>query len=150
MFDVTFTTPQAIDYDLNFTAARLEGFLPPKKKSISSQPISVTRGADQHGDGGLAKTWPLSSSSLRVDGHGLSNTLPQDGGILVADSLTKQVLRISSPRHSRKSRRPCLRYYCCSFLGLKRISRRPAGWRTMSIIRSTILVNISEILGTLD
>lgn len=79
---------QAIDYDLTFTAARLEGSLPPRKNA-TSQPISVS--ADEQDDA-LATTWPLSSSSLRVDGRGLSNTLPKDVNMPASEPLTKQVL----------------------------------------------------------
>lgn len=82
--------PQAIDYDLTFTAARLEGSLPPPaKKTTSPRPIPVVS-ADQHEDD-LATTWPLSSSSLRVDGRGLSSTLPKDAGMPVSDSFAGQV-----------------------------------------------------------
>lgn len=81
--------PQAIDYDLSSTAARLEGSLPRAKIPNSSRPTSLR--ADEHEGGGLATTWPLGSSSLRVDGHGLSNTLPKDVGISVADSCNNQV-----------------------------------------------------------
>ena len=82
---------QAIDYDLTFAAARLEGVLPQRKNTISSRPISVGPDQrDQHEDG-LATTWPLSSSSLRVEGRGLSNTLPKDVDLPVSDSLAGQV-----------------------------------------------------------
>lgn len=82
---------QAVDYDLTFAAARLEGSLPRRKSTISSRPTSV--GADQHNqhEDGLATTWPLSSSSLRVDGRGLSNTPPKDVGTPISDSLAGQV-----------------------------------------------------------
>lgn len=83
--------PQAIDYDLTFTAARLEGSLPPTQKKTSPRPIPVAS-ADQHEDD-LAATWPLSSPSLRVDGRGLFSTVPKDAGMPVSDSFTGQVQR---------------------------------------------------------